>query len=211
MITTLTHEEIDAVLMEFADAQQAGDHKGTLAQWSARYPALARDFGRITEQNWSKAANQTAQTETMASSAARFRDIGRAALLAARPAAAQAAQTEAAPLTSLLHAAQERGLTRQTLAAQLQLPDTLVLKLHRRLINAATVPVRLVEQIAGAVGRTTSEITAYLQQPAQMPLAASFRSDSTPQAQTESFGHALQSDPDATPAHKAVWLDDSAV
>ena len=109
-------------------------------------------------------------------------------------------------MESLLQAAQERGFSRQSLAARLLLPDTLVLKLHRRLIQAASIPAELVEKLADALGRTANELTDYFKQPAQMPLAASFRSDATPQAQTETFGDALQSDPDATAAHKAAWL-----
>lgn len=205
MMNQITNDEIDAVLVDFAEAHHAGKTGTMLAEWSARYPALVRDFGRIAEENWAGRANEAVPAQMSAEVAeARFREIGRAALRAKRPATTQ---RETAPLTNLLHAAQERGLTRQTFAARLQLPDTLVLKLHRRLISAASIPARLVEQIAETVGRTTDEITDYLKQPAQMPLAASFRSDSAPQPQTETFADALQSDPDATPAHKAEWFN----
>ena len=75
-------------------------------------------------------------------------------------------------------------------------------------MSVDSVKPNRVEKIAEAVGRTIGEITDYLRQPAQMPLAASFRADSTPQVQTETFADALHSDPDATPAHKAAWPRD---
>ncbi len=208
MTTSIDINETDTVLMDFAHAIEGKNSSATLAEYASRYPNLARDFGRIAEANWAKQNGLTEDHSLSmpadATLGARFREIGLAALHA-RPALATAPAT--APLQSLLDAAKARGLSRQDFAARLQLPDTLLLKLHRRLIDAASIPNELVGKIADAIGRTNDEIAAYLKQPAQMPLGASFRSDSTPQAQTETFANALQSDPDAMPEHKAAWID----
>ena len=195
----LSDDEALAVLIDFADAQEGGGSAARLADWATRYPDLGRDLGRVAEASWSRMDGRASDTTE---SAARFGDIGRAALRAALP-----GYTPAAPLISLLQEAKTCGLSKNEFAAALSVPDTLLLKLHRRLIDAATVPAALIEKAADAINRTVDEVAAYLQMPAQMPLAASFRADSAPQAKTESFIHALASDPETLPEHKAAWLD----
>ena len=199
----LTDDEILAVLVDFADAETSAN-ANALPEWATRYPALAGDFGRVAEAAWSQDALMPAP-ETP--SAERFRKIGRAALAHALPGYAPPAPQ--VPLTNLLQTAKECGLSRQAFAAQLLLPDTLLLKLNRRFIDAATVPLELVNKMADALNRTADEIAAYLSLPAQVPQTASFRSDVVPQAKTESFADALSGDPEALPEHKAAWLDNA--
>lgn len=182
--------DADAILTEFAATPEA-----TLAEWTARYPALARDLARLAENRW---AGAPAASET---AAARVQAIG-LQMLAERRAA------QSAPLTSLAAAARTRGWEDETLAAALAIPVGLFWKLQRRLIAPESLPRTLVDRLAVSLGRAADEVTAYLRQPPTLAAGASYRADTAPslvREGRESFAEALAADPDTTDAMRQAW------
>jgi hypothetical protein len=199
-------EETDAVLTAFVQAQ-AAPSGADLSEWTARYPSQARDLARLAAQAWTGEERETAAPD----STARCRAIGLAALrtFRAEPKTAQVItfSASAAPVSSLLAAAEAAGKEADEVASLLDLPSALFWKLHRRLIAPDSVPRALVASLAEAVNRTTDEIAAYLRMPPQMATGASFRSDDAPSlGQQESFADALQTEPEATDASRRRWL-----
>lgn len=198
-------EEPDAVLTAFA---QAAPNGAKLSEWTARYPAQARDLARLAAQVWAGEDREPAVPET----AARYRSLGLAALRAYRPEPkpAEVFTFSASPITSLLAAAEAAGKGAEGVAASLDLPSALFWKLHRRLIAPDSIPRSFITALADTVNRTVDEVAIYLRMPPQMAAGASFRSDDTPSVgPQESFEEALQTEPEATDAPYRRWLRDS--
>ena len=193
-----THEtDGDEILMAFADAGSGAD----LSEWATRHPAHARDLARFAADRWSETATPVALSLAELRAVARLQAVGRGVV--------GQCQNEAAPLTSLMAAARERGLEFSALAARCEIPFAVLVKLHRRLIAPASVPAALVQRLADAVGRGADEVAAYLRQPPTLALGASYRADDAPQVgEPETFADALAADAETTDAQKARWRGD---
>ena len=201
----LQDDESDAVLTAFAQAGQSG---ATLSEWTARYPAQAKDLARLASQAW--AGDE--QESVVAESATHYRAIGMTALRACRPEPKIAEVftfSASPPIASLLAAAQAVGKEADDVARALDLPSAIFWKLHRRLIAPDSIPRTLIASLAASVNRTLDDVAAYLRMPPQMAAGASFRSDSAPSVGAqESFDQALKAEPDATEAQRSRWLRD---
>jgi hypothetical protein len=205
----LHDEESDAVLTAFAQAR-TGPNGAKLSEWTARYPAQARDLARLAAQEWAGEGRDS----TLPDSASRFRSIAMAALRTYRPEPkrAEVITFSAAPMTSLLAAAEAAGKEADDVASLLDLPSALFWKLHRRLIAPDSVPRALVASLADAVNRTVDEVAAYLRMPPQMAAGASFRSDDAPSVgQQESFEQALLAEAELADGSYRRWLRDGGV
>ncbi len=202
----LQDDESDAVLTAFAQAKDA-QSGAKLSEWTARYPAQAKDLARLASQAWAGEEQEAAAPDI----AARYRGIGLTALRACRPEPkpAEVFTFSAAPMASLLAAAQAAGKEADDVAAVLGLPSALFWKLHRRLIAPDSIPHTLIAGLAASVNRTLDEVAAYLRMPPQMAVGASFRSDSAPHiGAQESFAEALNAEVEATEAQRNRWLRD---
>ena len=200
----LQDDESDAVLTAFAQAQ-AAQGGAALSEWTARYPAQAKDLARLASEAWAGDEREVSAPDT----AARYRAIGMTALRACRPEpkTAPVFTFSAAPMASLLAAAQAVGKEADDVAAALNLPSAIFWKLHRRLIAPDSIPRTLIAGLAESVNRTLDEVAAYLRMPPQMAAGASFRSDSAPHlGAQESFADALSAEPEATDAQRNRWL-----
>jgi hypothetical protein len=203
----LQDEESDAVLTAFVQAQAAPEG-ATLSEWTARYPAQARDLARLAAQTWAGETHESPVPET----AARFQSIGLATLRAFRPEPKPATVIafSTSPITSLLSAAEATGQDAEDVASVLDLPSALFWKLHRRLIAPDSVPRSLVNALAETINRTVDDVVAYLRMPPQMAAGASFRSDDAPSVgEQESFADALKVEPEMTDAQYRRWVIDS--
>ncbi len=70
-----------------------------------------------------------------------------------------------------------------------------MLKLDRRLIRVATIPLEVVESVAQALGRDAAAVLAYLRQPPRFAAGVSYRADATPVLTTqETFADAVRED-----------------
>jgi hypothetical protein len=177
----------DAVLADFLTAGP----QARLTDWAARHPRYARELARAAvDRSMPSLPATDADTDRVAA-------LGRQVLRERRAAAV--------PLVSLRADAETLGLDDEAIAARVGVPTGLFWKLHRRLIDAATLPVALVDQLAATLERTTEELFGYLRQPPQLATGASYRAEAAPQAVRESFAAALAADPETTPEMRARW------
>ena len=96
----------------------------------------------------------------------------------------------------------------RSLAARLGLDTTLLAKIRHRRLRPETVPKKLVEALATALGLGINAVDAHLQAPALVPAGANFKSDARPEAQgQQSFSDALESSSLDDEARRR-WLDD---
>ena len=206
----LQDEESDAVLTAFAQAQSTPEGV-KLSEWTARYPAQARDLARLAAQAW--AGEERGESAAIADNASRYRSLALTAPRACRPEPkpANVITFSGGPMSSLLVAAEAAGKDAADIASLLDLPSALFWKLHRRLIAPDSVPRTLITALADAVNRTADEVAAYLRMPPQLATGASFRSDDAPcVGQQESFEEALKTEPDVTDAQQRRWLRDGS-
>lgn len=202
----LQDEESDAVLTAFAQAQST-PNGAKLSEWTARHPAQARELARLAAEAWAGEDREV----VLPDQAARCKSIALAALRACRPEPkrAEVFTFSAAPMTSLLAAAEAAGKDADSVASLLDLPAALFWKLHRRLIAPDSVPRSLVSALAETVNRTVDDVASYLRMPPQLAAGASFRSDDAPSVgQQESFEEALRTEPEMTEASYRRWLRD---
>lgn len=182
------HDELDAILADFVQ-EKAPD----LAAWSARHPALARDFARVLTDRRFGVADAPASLEGRVAATA----LG---VLRER----RATQTA----FSLKAAGESVGLDADALSEALQIPVGLFWKLQRRLIAPTSLPGGFVARVAEVVRRTEDEILAFLRQPPALAAGASYRADAAPTVgEQQAFSAALDEDPDATDAMRQAWGD----
>lgn len=200
-------EELDWVIAAYADARSRPG--GTrLAEWVARHPRHAETLaefalyetvleGRTPDGRLAAAGAEYAEPD--AEECAAF--LARAALIRA---AMQAAS--ARPLHSLVKAAGEAGVGPAALASRLLLGMAEVARLDRRLFTTATLPLRLIEDLAAAVRRPVSDVLAYLRLPPTLAPGASYRSDAAPRVGAQvPFGPTVEAATDMSDEQKAFW------
>ncbi|MDX1931301.1 MAG: hypothetical protein SFU56_01725 [Capsulimonadales bacterium] len=182
----------DEVLVRFAQAERPD-----LTEWMRRYPAQARDLARFAADRWSDRAD----TSPDAVAVTRVREIGLEVVRARRKTTAGAIG-----VNGLMAAAAGRGLDAASVAAALDIPYALFVKLHRRLIAPESIPEKFLKALAETIGRQAEEISAYLRQP---PTLANqyFRADQKPiVSDPETFADALRDDPESTDEQRNRWL-----
>lgn len=200
-------EEIDDVLMAFAEARAAApDDKALLRLWTARYPdcadtLIAVDYARFAAGMTLGDAVEDGLEDAEAAA------IGQEALAAWR-----SASVPKPPLTSLLSDAAARGLDAARLAEVLRLDRLLLGRLEQRLLNAATVPVRLVRHLAQILERSPDEVALYLRGGPRLAAQAHFRAHRAPglssSAERSSFAQALETSQNLSEEDRAYWQDE---
>lgn len=183
--------DVDAILVAFAEATKEGGAK--VAEWSDRYPTLARDFARIAADSFANDPQETIDTTQLE----RLRTVGRTRLAALRT-------QQTAPLASLLNATQ--GRTAPVLAEWVGLPVAYIAKLERRLFALESLPRVLIEKIASAVDRSVEDVTVFLSGSPTLARGAAYRSDNAPTlGKQEDFLHLLASDDTVSEESKTLY------
>lgn len=176
----------DALLIAFANDYESGT--ATVTDWAARYPALARDFVRIAAD---PRGHESADDRTNAVLLRSLRKQKNAYL-------------GAAAFASLVD--KERSITAAKIAQAIALPLPFVAKLNQRLFRAATLPARLVEKLADAVGRSVDDVTAYLSAPPTLARNAAYSNPDAPTlGEAEDFAVALQRDADVSAEARMMY------
>jgi hypothetical protein len=101
-----------------------------------------------------------------------------------------------------------KGFAVTELSKRLGLGKTLIIKLDRRLIDAATIPHRLIELLADTLQTSIGSIRAYLSSPPTLAQGASFRSKQSAAPKQESFESALATSVqtgEITQAEATLW------
>ncbi len=167
-------DDSDAVLLAFSYARDAapGD-KALLREWTAQYPAVADELITV---DYARFAAGLTLTDALEDGP----EDPEVVALGANVLAARRAARAVPPLTSLLGDAAARGLDGPQLAQTLRLDRLLLARLEQRTLDAATLPLALVQQIGTALGRSTSEVAAYLRGGPRLPASAHYRSRRAP-------------------------------
>lgn len=192
----MTTPEYDQALADVLDAYVAASgvpSHAALTAWTRRYPHYARELAEFTA-TWSLARHLPPSTAPTAGEAALLRQGMRVVegLLREKGIARPAVQP---PIASLLEEGRAHGLAAGALAERAGLSIPLVLKLDRRLIRAATIPLAVVERVARAVERDAAAVAAYLQGTPRLAQGASYHAAETPTlGEQEDFAAAVRRD-----------------
>ncbi|HEY3332946.1 MAG TPA: hypothetical protein VGK19_23130 [Capsulimonadaceae bacterium] len=171
-VAELSEEELAAVA--FDDAVAAGKTpQAALSQAIADYPAAASFLSDYALSVIAVGAQEASAELTEIESVV----MSRADMLLAKRIAPV---TGKALRAGILGLAKQQGLTLTALAEALGLGRSVIVKLDRRLIDAATVPASALSRIADAIGAASSDIRAYLALPPTMAAGASYKATDTP-------------------------------
>lgn len=109
-----------------------------------------------------------------------------------------AAEPAASSISGLLQEARRRGSDADTLAVRLGLSVGILTKLDRRLIAAASIPMRILEGIADALDRRLSDVVAYARLPPRFGVGVQHRASQAPELPRtqEDFFDAVRNDPE---------------
>ncbi len=200
-------EDSDDVLTAFTEARVAApDDKALLRLWTARYPECADTLIAVDCARFAAGMTLGDTVEDSLEDAGAAA-IGREALASWRAASATAATRP--PLTSLVSDAAARGLDAARLAEVLRLDRLLLGRLEQRLLDAATLPRRLVQQIAQILERSPDEVASYLRGSPRVAAQAHFRARRAPglssSAERSSFAQALEVSHNLSEADRAYW------
>ncbi len=196
-----TDQTLDDLLDAYVAESGKPNHE-MLSLWSKRYPHYARELATFTA-DWSLMTWLPAAASEPAEEAALVRRGMQTVneLLEQR-------LPRAASIATLVGEGQARGLAVGDLAAQAGLSIPLVLKLDRRLIRFATIPMQVVDDLARALGRDVAAVAAYLQGGPQLARGASYHARQTPAiSEPESFADAVQGDLTLSAEHRQRLLD----
>ena len=183
--------DADEILVAFRDALPGA----SVAQWSAQYPTLGRDFARI-------AASTFAGPDTDTSYIAQSQRL--AAVQSRKLAELKAAYLGTAQLAAIID--KERGFTAAKIAEAIALPAPYVAKLNQRLFAVASIPQTLINRLADAIGRSANEVAAYLALPPTLSRAAAYRADDNPTISgQEDFQSVLAADTTVSADSKAEY------
>lgn len=203
-------DELDELYAAWEEDRQSS-HPTPLKEWIRRYP---QHKAELIE--WATMAPIMDYAETLPEdpeAEARIRALGDRIIEEARRkwCAQQAATTPATagtPLQSLQATAQRAGLNPKALATRLGIGVTVLMKLEYRLLRFASIPDRLIRQLAETLQVSEQHVRAYLQQPPTLAHGASYRAQQVPQVtEPEDFARAVRSCPDMDEAQKASWLN----
>ena len=84
------------------------------------------------------------------------------------------------PFASLVEEGRARGFKPRQLAQEVELGDSVLRKLDRRLIRYASIPKELIESLAKVIQSETTRVAAYLQQSSTLVTATEHRSEQAP-------------------------------
>ena len=111
------------------------------------------------------------------------------------------------PIEKLVAEAETQGFSQDQFAAQLKLSVGLLWKLDRRLIKYSSIPVELIENIAGALRRGLQIVAEYFHRQPTLALNASYKAKRQPQvSEPTNFFDEVRSDTDLSNEDRAYWL-----
>ncbi|MGE0278632.1 MAG: hypothetical protein AB7R40_24810 [Nitrospiraceae bacterium] len=190
------HPSLDKVLDEIATAPTAPDAK-TVRAWTAKYPAYTNaivDF--VTDWIEMELVPVGEPPSEEAVDAAVSRTMSRVQLLLDEA-------DRAAPLTDLSRDIRSAGHDFASFERTVGIDRSILDCLISRLVKPATVPGRLIRDIAAALNRSVEQIRDYLRLP--MQTSAAFKARRRPAARQADFGDIVR-DSQLSDADKSDWL-----
>jgi hypothetical protein len=215
-------KHLDDVLNAYAHSDPEPS-RDALREWVVRYPHFVHELTAFTARwrllVWTADPSllEGAETNAQAEAVTEDRLILRA--VSAAQAAfynknqsrsrSQVSASESEPaMQGLLQEAKGIGLTSEHLAALIQLSDSLLRKLDRRLIAPSSTPTDIPSRLARALGRSASSIERYLQLPPTLPAGARYLAKKAPRltAKQEDFYDAVRNDVRLNDAQREALL-----
>lgn len=122
--------------------------------------------------------------------------------------APEAVASTGSPMSGLFEEASRAGMDADGLSRRLGLTVALVTKLDRRLLAPLSIPNKIVEELAAALGRGLSDVTAYLRRPPSLGIRVQHLSKQAPQPpkQQEDFFDAVRHDSELDEARRGELL-----
>jgi transcriptional regulator with XRE-family HTH domain len=112
------------------------------------------------------------------------------------------------PIEKLVAEAETQGFSQDQFAAQLKLSVGLLWKLDRRLIKYSSIPVELIENIAGTLRRGLQIVAEYFQRPPTLATNARYKAKQQPQvSEPTNFFDEVRSDTELSNENRAYWLE----
>lgn len=112
------------------------------------------------------------------------------------------------PIEKLVAEAETQGFSQDQFAAQLKLSVGLLWKLDRRLIKYSSIPVELIENIAGALRRGLQVVAEYFQRSPTLATNARYKAKQQPQvSEPTNFFDEVRSDSELSNENRAYWLE----
>lgn len=112
------------------------------------------------------------------------------------------------PIEKLVAEAETQGFSQDQFAAQLKLSVGLLWKLDRRLIKYSSIPVELIENIAGALRRGLQIVAEYFQSSPTLATNARYKAKQQPHvSEPTNFFDEVRSDTELSNENRAYWLE----
>jgi hypothetical protein len=202
-------QDADDVLIAFSEAREAApDDKALLRRWTTRYPEFADELIAVDYARFAAGMTLSDTVEDGPEDAAAAK-MGQDALAAWRTGSVSPVGPSRPALTSLVSDAAAQGLDAAHFAASLRMDRLLLGRLEQRVLEAATLPVSLIRQIAQILERSSEEVAAYLRGGPRLAAQAHFRArrapSLSPQSARSSFAEALQTGQNMSEEDKAYW------
>lgn len=201
-------QQLEEVLEAYA-ASAPGPSRTALTEWTTRYPEFARELtaftGRWQLLAWTADVELATEVDARVgedeqlvlrgmstAQAAFYGAIARHQAAAVREKSASAwdavrprpdgavPKPVEAPITGLIRDAQHGGLAPDAFAERAGLSHVLLRKLDRRLIAPASIPVRVLADLADALGRSVSAVQAYMHRPPTFAAGVQHRANQAP-------------------------------
>jgi len=110
-------------------------------------------------------------------------------------------------IEKLVAEAEVQGIPQDHFAAQLKLSVNLLWKFDRHLIQYSSIPVELIEKVAGVLHRGLQIVAEYFQRQPTLALNASYKAKRQPQvSEPTNFFDEVRSDTDLSNEDRAYWL-----
>ena len=194
-----TEDELDSIFISFHEDRMSASPK-PLDAWVSEHPDLSKCFVQWATEIPSLAladlqpASEGFETRTLA--------IGQGILIR------MGLGVHSGPLMSSLNdTARNCGKKPRELAQALGIGMSVFAKLNRRLIHAASIPEKLMQQLSVELSVTVNEIRAYLSQPPTLALGADYKSEKAPETvAAQDFADAVRSSSDMSEEQKQTWI-----
>jgi hypothetical protein len=194
-----TEDELDSIFISFHEDRMSASPK-PLDAWVTEHPDLSKCFVQ-----WATEIPSLALADLQpASEAFEAHSLAIGQNILAR----MGIGAESSPiLFSLNDTARNCGKKPRELAQALGIGMSVFAKLNRRLIHAASIPEKLMQQLSVELSVTVNEIRAYLSQSPTLALGADYRSEAAPEpVAPQNFVDAVRSSSDMSEEQKQAWL-----
>lgn len=200
-------DELEDVLNAYMAAASTPNAE-SLAEWIRRYPQYERELTEFavawSRTRWFPAVQRPSDDDDTSAQRA-MRTVQ--AVLHEKAASLPSSQQQQHPIDSLLAEARSHGLSMDQLADRIELSAALVRKLDRRLIRYVSMPLAVIENLAGVVERQVLAVARYLDGAPVAAQGARYRAERAPAlADQEDFFDAVQNDPELSEERRGRWL-----